>query len=125
MLHNFLWVALGGALGSCGRYGISVLLNSKADGFPYGTFTVNLVGSLLLGIFLATSFWDGDKNLGVKLFLTTGLMGGFTTYSTFSFEAMVLLREGQLGTGLSYLGATLFVCLVASLLGFSLGRQIF
>ena len=125
MLQNFVWVALGGALGSCGRYGFSVLLDSKAAGFPYGTFTVNLLGSLFLGILLAASFWEGDKNLGVKLFLTTGLMGGFTTYSAFSFETMTLLRQGQLGTGLTYLGATLVICLLASVLGFWLGRQIF
>jgi fluoride exporter len=125
MLQNFLWVALGGALGSCGRYGVSVLLNSKTAGFPYGTFTVNLLGSLILGILLAASFWDGDKNLGFKLFLTTGLMGGFTTYSTFSYETMDLLRQGHVGTGVSYLCATLFICLFASMAGFWLGRQIF
>ena len=125
MLQNCLWVALGGALGSCGRYGFSVLLNTKAASFPYGTFTVNLLGSLALGLLMAASFWDGDKNLGVKLFLTTGLMGGFTTYSAFSFETMSLLRQGQLVTGFGYLGATLLVCLLASFLGFWLGRQIF
>tara|TARA_Y100000994_G_C15262213_1_gene263323 strand:- start:80 stop:457 length:378 start_codon:yes stop_codon:yes gene_type:complete len=125
MLQNCLWVALGGALGSCGRYGLSVFLNAKATDFPYGTFTVNLLGSLILGILMAASFWEGDKNLGFKLFLSTGLMGGFTTYSTFSFETMSLLRQGELATGLSYLGSTLLVCLLASFLGFWLGRQIF
>jgi len=123
MLQNFLWVALGGALGSCGRYGVSICLNSKSLGFPYATFTVNLIGSLILGILLAVSVWDGDKSLGFKLFLTTGLMGGFTTYSTFSFETMDLLRQGQMGVGIGYLAATLFVCLFASLAGFWLGRH--
>lgn len=125
MLQNFLWVALGGALGSCGRYGVSLILNTKSLGFPYATFVVNLLGSLLLGALLASSFWDGDKNIGFKLFLTTGLMGGFTTYSTFSFETMDLLRQGQMGMGMSYLFTTLFVCLLASWLGFWLGRQFF
>ncbi len=125
MLQNCLWVALGGALGSCGRYGLSLLLNAKAGDFPYGTFTVNLLGSLILGILMAASFWEGDKNLGVKLFLTTGLMGGFTTYSTFSFETMSLLRQGELVTGFSYMGITVVVCLLASFSGFWLGRQIF
>ena len=123
MLHNFLWVALGGALGSCGRYGVGLILDSKPLNFPYATFSVNLIGSLILGALIAASAFEGDKNLGMKLFLTTGLMGGFTTYSTFSFEAMEYLRQGQLGSGLDYLGATLFVCLAASLVGFWFGRQ--
>ena len=125
MLHQFLWVALGGALGSCGRYGLSLFVQTKPLGFPYATFTVNFIGSLVLGLLLAASLWDGDKNLGFKLFLTTGLMGGFTTYSTFSFETMGLFREGQWGIGGLYLAATLLLCLLASGLGFWVGRQIF
>ena len=125
MLQNFFWVALGGALGSCGRYGVSIIFGSKSLSFPYATFTVNFLGSLVLGVLLAASFLDADKNLSFKLFLTTGLMGGFTTYSTFSFETVALLRHGHTGTAIGYLGATLLVCLMASWVGFLLGRQIF
>ena len=117
MIQNFLWVALGGALGSGGRYWISTMLMQKPEGFPWATFSVNLLGSLLLGLLLAISFFEGDKNLGMKLFLTTGLMGGFTTYSTFSFETLSLLQKGQITTGLTYVAATLvvFVHLASSL----------
>lgn len=125
MIQNFLWVALGGALGSGGRYWVGVLLAHKSEGFPWATFSVNLVGSFCLGLLLAASFFEGDKNLGIKLFLTTGIMGGFTTYSTFSFEALSLFQKGQMGTAATYVLGTLLFCLGASWAGFFMGRQVF
>ena len=123
MIPNLLWVALGGAIGSGCRYVVGETL-AKDSTFPVGTFTVNLVGSFLLGLLLAASFWDGDKNPGLKLFLTTGMMGGFTTYSAFSFESLGLLQKGEIGMAALYMGTTFALCLLASFFGYFLGRHL-
>lgn len=123
MVPNVLWVALGGALGSGCRYWIGTLLAEKSQNFPWATFSVNAFGSLALGFLLASSLLSGDQKLGLKLFLTVGLMGGFTTYSTFSYEVLSLMQKGAWTTGATYLLTTLLVCLLASASGFFLGRQ--
>ena len=123
MVPNVLWVALGGALGSGCRYWIGNLLAEKSQNFPWATFSVNAFGSLALGFLLASSLLSGDQKLGLKLFLTVGLMGGFTTYSTFSYEVFSLMQKGAWTMGVTYLLTTLLVCLLASASGFFLGRQ--
>lgn len=123
---NLALVCLGGAAGSALRYlvGLSSPFAGTTGLFGW-TFTVNAVGSLLLGM-LAVYFANAaEASQGVRLALTTGLMGGFTTYSTFSLEAFELLDGGRWAEGALYLAATLVVCLLCTGVGVWTGRALF
>ena len=93
MIKNFLLVGLGGGIGSMLRYASGLLINSKY--FPYATLAVNIIGSFIIGIVLAMSIKDEGITDQWKLFLATGICGGFTTFSTFAYENMNLLRTGD------------------------------
>ena len=106
-MSTVLWIMLGGALGTGARYGLVHLMQtSPLEGFPYGTLTVNLVGCLLIG-FIGALFVDstGTRN-ELKLTLMIGLLGGFTTFSSFGFEALTLLRNGSIGLAAIYIIAS-------------------
>lgn len=96
MIKELVAVFIGGGLGSVLRYGTQMLMHERiiAYNFPWATFTVNIVGSFLIGLFYALS---AKLNLSVeiRLFLTAGLCGGFTTFSTFSNDNMEMLRQGE------------------------------
>lgn len=125
MLARVLLVALGGAFGAAARYVISVGIQRAASGpFPWHTLVVNVVGSFGLGVLLfgwPTSEW---MTPAVRLGLTTGVMGGFTTYSTFNYETLNLLHEGDWGLAGTYILTTLFACAVAGTIGMVAGRAI-
>lgn len=97
MLKTILAVFLGGGVGSVMRYGIQLLLHERIVpyNFPWATFAVNIIGSFLIGLFYALSakFNLSDQ---MRLFLTAGLCGGFTTFSTFCNDSLALLRSGEL-----------------------------
>ncbi len=123
---GFVWVAIGGAAGSCLRYGLSLLLGafSVAQGFPAGTFAANVLGSLGLGLLFVLAedrTWFGSD---LRLLLGTGVMGGFTTYSSFNLESIGLMQDGAWGRAALYMGGTITVCFVAGILGVILGRLI-
>jgi fluoride exporter len=114
---SFLLVAAGGALGSMGRYGISLLaLGWLGAAFPWGTLAVNIMGSGAIGV-LAGHGISG----GARLFWVTGVLGGFTTFSAFSLEAG-LLWERAAWQGLAYVVASLALGLAAFALGWWLAR---
>lgn len=117
-LTSILFVALGGAIGCVARYlaveGVSRL---HADPFPLGTMLVNILGSLLIGYLLAR-----QPNEAHRLLLVTGMLGGFTTFSAFSWDALQLLQRGQWGLAATYIGGSVVLCLGAVLLGFALAR---
>ena len=109
------WVALGGALGSLGRWGLTGFVQAQSHaGFPWGTFAVNAIGSLLIGT-LGTLAVERMALAGdARLFLITGVLGGFTTFSAFSFETLALLRAGQWAAGAGYaLGSVVFGVIAA------------
>jgi fluoride exporter len=91
-------------------------------GFPYGTLGVNLLGSFLLSLVMQVALSTG-LSPSVRLFVATGLVGGFTTYSTFNYETLQSLEEGAWALGLLNLGTTVLGCLLAGLLGVALGRM--
>ena len=94
---NYLLVSAGAAIGGALRYGISTYIQKNQSViFPYGTLFVNIIGSFLLGIIM---FYLNEKDLignEFRLFLTVGLCGGFTTFSTFSYETLMLIRDSEL-----------------------------
>lgn len=112
-------VALGGACGSVARYGLSTLLRSAAPGFPWGTLAVNAVGGFAMGAITAWALArPGTLSDAARLGLTTGLLGGFTTYSAFSIETLLLWRDGHGALALANVGVNLVLSLGACALGF-------
>jgi len=117
-------VGVGSFIGGSLRYLIAQLVQSKfLTGFPFGTLTVNIVGCFVIGLVFGMS----DRiNLSPewRLFLATGICGGFTTFSAFSLETMQLLRDGQLFYGLLYVAASILIGLLAVYLGMTLLKLI-
>ena len=115
MLQNLVLVALGGALGSVGRY-----LVGLAVAFPLGTLSVNVVGSFLIGFLWATQI---DKTGGPMPFLMIGVLGGFTTFSTFSLDVLRLAGDGRFGTAGLYVLGSVILSLLACYGGLMLGPR--
>ncbi|HNP00875.1 MAG TPA: fluoride efflux transporter CrcB [Ferruginibacter sp.] len=118
MVTNFLWVAAGGGIGSMLRYGASVLFKDKL--YPLATFSVNLTGCFIIGIVFALSLRQNGLAEHWKLFLATGICGGFTTFSAFSLENMGMLQSGRYGAALVYTGLSLVLGIAATFLGYTL-----
>jgi CrcB protein len=124
-MARFLLVCAGGAFGTGARY----LLGGWAQrtlgtAFPYGTLIINAVGSFLIVILMHLSIQRGVISPDLRVILTTGVMGGFTTYSTFNYETVRLLQDGALGLGALNILATVVVCLLAGGLGVLICRAI-
>ena len=125
-MTRFLLVCLGGALGSGARYLVSLgAAAAFGIGFPYGTLIVNVAGSFAVAFVMQASMTGEVLTPEWRLLLATGVMGGFTTYSTFNYETMGYFRQGAWGVGTLNVAATLIGCLVAGLAGFALARLIF
>ena len=125
VMARFLMICAGGAVGTGARY----LLGGWAQralgtGFPYGTLIINALGSFLIVIIMHLSVERGVIAPDLRLVLTTGLMGGFTTYSTFNYETIRLFQDGALGLGALNVLTTVLVCLLAGGLGVLICRAI-
>jgi len=119
-MARFLWICLGGAVGTGARYLIcGWALRALGPSFPYGTLAVNVTGSFLLGGLMYLGVEAAMISPTFRLALTTGVMGGFTTYSTFSYETMRYLHEGAWGIALLNVLVTVFACIAACLLGWT------
>ncbi|MBN2195289.1 MAG: fluoride efflux transporter CrcB [Polyangiaceae bacterium] len=124
MLH-FFWICIGGALGTGSRYLVGMwAAKTLGTGFPYGTLLVNVVGSLLISIAMYLSVDTAAIPLPVRLFLTTGLLGGFTTYSSFNYETIKLFQSGAWGLAATNILITVLVCAASGLLGLFVGARI-
>ena len=122
-MARLLWICLGGAVGTGARYLLSGwLLRWLGPAFPYGTLAVNGLGSFLMGVLMHLALSTGSFSPTLRLTLTTGVLGGFTTYSTFNYETLQLFQEGAWLLGLANLGVTLGVCLGAGVLGLMIAR---
>jgi fluoride exporter len=118
----YLWVALGGALGSVARYACSgVAVRWLGAGFPWGTLFVNVAGSFAIGLLAALVTADGRPALGndARAFLIVGVLGGFTTFSSFSLETLNLARAGALGAASANVALSVVLCLAGAGLGFA------
>jgi fluoride exporter len=121
MTANLLLVAAGGAIGAAARYLVGVgVARIAGPGMPLGVLTANVLGCLLLGIFVGVA---GQKGLvWLNPFVATGLLGGFTTFSSFSLEAINLMHEGQAQTAFLYISLSVGAGLGALYLGLHLAR---
>jgi CrcB protein len=116
-----LWVGLGGALGSIARYHVGLFAARRWAGLPWGTLAVNLLGSLLLSLLLHLVL-RGRLDEPARLALGVGVLGGFTTYSSFNHETFALLQQGAWPRAAIYVALTLLGCLGCGALGWTLGR---
>ena len=125
-MQNIILVALGGALGSVARYIVNVWSARLAGAsFPWGTLTVNLVGSFLIGLFAEMIARKFDASAEMRIFLITGILGGFTTFSAFSLDAVSLLTRGDGVFGAVYIAASVGLSIAAVFAGLALGRSLF
>jgi CrcB protein len=115
---SWLWVGIGGALGSLVRYGAYRLWPAAPGGWPVPTFTVNLLGSFAIGLLYMYVAARGASADNARLFWMTGVLGGFTTYSAFALESALL---GFTATGVLYIAATVTGCLLAAVAGLKMG----
>ncbi|WHA39881.1 fluoride efflux transporter CrcB [Agrobacterium larrymoorei] len=123
---NILLVALGGAIGSVGRYLVGVWGTRLAGpNFPWGTLTVNIVGAFFIGLMVEMIARRLDASAEMRVFIVTGIIGGFTTWSSFTLDAVVLFERGALGMSALYIMASLLVSFVAIFAGLALGRALF
>lgn len=122
MMNRVLFVALGGALGSVARYLLSDWAQRVGNGlFPWGTVTVNLLGSLVLGALWAF-FERFVVSPNLRVFLMIGLLGGFTTFSTFTLEALTLLQDGETKMALANIGLSVVGGVGLAIVGYLLMR---
>jgi CrcB protein len=119
-LITYLWIALGGALGSMARYGCSSLVaRMVGETFPWGTLIINVVGSLVIGFFATLTGPDGRLLVApdARQFVMVGICGGYTTFSSFSLQTLNLVRDGDMiGAGANIV-ASVIACLLAVWLG--------
>lgn len=122
MLWKVLIVFVGSGVGGALRFLLSGWLTARFGPFPYGTITVNVLGSFLIALILQLGAGPAALNSEVRLALTTGVLGGFTTYSTFNAESLALFQRGAVLDGVLNVTVTVAGCLVAGVLGLWLGR---
>lgn len=132
-MTKFLLVGLGGAAGSMARYGVGLVAQRLAPGavwpsahWPWATLTVNLVGGLLMGLligWLAQRGGAGQET--VRLFGAVGLLGGFTTFSAFSLEVVLMIERRQFGLAAAYVAVSVGVAVAALMVGLLVARRVF
>lgn len=124
-MQTLFFIALGGALGAVLRYAVSNGVHMLAGrGFPYGTLTVNVLGSLLMGFLYILLIERLSNNLPLRATLIIGFLGAFTTFSTFSIETFNLLESGEAFKALINILISVVLCLLAAWIGVVIGREI-
>ena len=122
---RWFWVCLGGAVGTAARYWVAGWApQALGTAFPYATLLVNALGSFLLGVVLQIGLSGELLPTTARVALSVGVLGGFTTYSTFCYETLEYLREGQWWTGALYTSITVFGSLVTCALGVALAKTL-
>lgn len=124
-MKQLLIIGFGGFIGSILRFLVSKLnVSWHFLSIPMGTFTVNIVGSLVIGFLVGLAAKTDLLNTDFRLFLMVGVCGGFTTFSSFANENMMLIQNGQIMTALIYISASILLGLAAVFLGYSLSNLI-
>lgn len=121
-MQSLLLVALGGALGSMARFKLSgIILHHAAQlKFPLGTFTVNILGCLIIGMLAGLAEKSGAFPYEWRVFLFTGVLGGFTTFSAFGLETMLLVKQGDLLIAFAYISLSIIIGLALLFAGYAL-----
>jgi CrcB protein len=117
---TYLWIALGGALGSMARFGCSNLaLAWFGPGFPWGTLAINVLGSFVIGLFATLTGPDGRVLVSgdTRQFVMVGICGGYTTFSSFSLQTLTLVQDGEVVRAGLNIGGSVALCLIAVWLG--------
>lgn len=118
---SWLAVAIGGAIGSVVRYALALWANQGT--WPYGTWLVNVIGSFCIGLLFTYGKQQQWMSTELYLFFTVGMMGGFTTFSTFSMETVTMLHNGETAKALLYISLSLACALLATAFGWWLGTR--
>jgi CrcB protein len=122
---GYLIVFLGGGIGATLRHGVNLAAARIAGtAFPYGTLTVNVIGSVIMGLLAAYFAFKGDATQHWRLFFTTGILGGFTTFSAFSLDAALLYERGETGLATLYVLVSVVVSIAGLFAGFALVRNL-
>ena len=125
-MKPFLLVAAGGALGASARHALSLLaLRVMGPGWPHGTFAANLLGGLLMGLLVGWLALSADGGRDARLFLGTGILGGFTTFSAFALETALMIERKALGAAAAYTLLSVVGAVGALFAGLYLARRVF
>ena len=122
-MKQVILVFIGGGVGSVLRYLVGTFLKVPSSGFPWGTFSVNVLGSLAIGILMGLTLKNSTLTENQTLLLVTGLCGGFTTFSAFAYENQVFLKDGDFTSFLVYTLGSIGIGLAAVFLGFFLSKS--
>lgn len=124
-MNGYLIVFLGAGFGGALRHGINIAtVRLLGVGFPLGTLVINVTGSLVMGVLVGWFAVKGDPGQSWRLFLTTGILGGFTTFSTFSLDTVSLYQRGEAGMAVLYVLASVTASLAGLFFGLLLVRQV-
>ncbi len=123
-MKHLLLVFIGGGIGSSLRYLLAKYLNASATGFPWGTFTANIIGSLLIGVILGLAAKNNTLSQSQTLLLATGFCGGFTTFSTFAYENHMFLKAGDFTNFALYTIGSFIVGFLVVFLGMYLVKSV-
>jgi CrcB protein len=124
-MRIFWSVAVGGALGCVSRYYLTAFIQQRAGAsFPAGTLIINVTGSFLVGFIMRYALQSGVVSAETRMLLTSGFCGGYTTFSTYSYEAAMMLDDGEYGRAAVYIGASVVLALAGTFLGFAAANRL-
>ena len=123
---SYVIVFLGGGIGAALRHGVNLgAARWLGVGFPFGTLIVNVSGSLIMGLIAGYFAFKGDASQNWRLFLTTGILGGYTTFSAFSLDAALLYERGEVGLAAVYVVASVVLSTAGLFAGLAIARGVF
>ncbi|MGZ5803043.1 MAG: fluoride efflux transporter CrcB [Xanthobacteraceae bacterium] len=121
---GFLYVFIGGGLGAALRHGINLLVGrTLGTAFPYSTLLINITGSAAMGLIAGYFAFKGDASQHWRLFFTTGILGGYTTFSAFSLDAMLLYERGEMALAALYVVLSVALSIAGLMIGLAIIRQ--
>lgn len=124
-MQHFLLATAGGAIGAGVRYLVNVAMATwLGTAFPWSTFLINVTGSLAMGLVVGLLIGRESETLALRIFLATGILGGYTTFSAFSLDAATLLDRGQLAAALAYVAGSVVLSILALYAGLALAKVI-
>jgi len=122
---GYLIVFLGGGLGAALRHGVNLAMARwLGTQFPYGTFVANITGSIAMGLIAAYFAFKGDASQHWRLFFTTGILGGYTTFSAFSLDVALLYERGDIALALFYVAGSVVLAVAGLFIGLAIVRQL-